>query len=351
MTKNSYSAAGVDLAAAARALDAISEAVESTYDSRVLAGLGAFGGLFELTDLPERPVLVASTDGVGTKTMVAAQLDRVDVLGHDIVNHCLNDILVQGARPLFFLDYIATSRLSPELIARVVSGAAEACRAAGMPLLGGETAEMPGVYRTGELDLVGTIVGIVGRDEIIDGSAIREGDVVLALESGGPQTNGFSLARAALGGHYEDPLDPEDPEGRTVGDALLVPHRSYEQAVRPLLERGLVHGLVHVTGGGIPGNLIRVLPEGLQAEIYTTAWPEPPIFGAIRRAGEVSRQEMYDVFNMGVGFLVVLDPADVAEARALAGETLHEIGRISRGDGGVMLRFPAETDGAPAAGS
>jgi len=343
MTNNSYRAAGVDLAAAARALDAIRVAVTSTYDDRVLAGLGSFGGLFELTDLPERPVLVASTDGVGTKTMVAAQLDRVDVLGHDIVNHCLNDILVQGARPLFFLDYIATSRLSPELIARVVTGAAEACRAAGMPLLGGETAEMPDVYRTGELDLVGTIVGVVGRNEIIDGSAIREGDVVLAFESGGPQTNGFSLARAALGGRYTDPLDPADPDGPTIGDALLVPHRSYEAAVRPLLERDLVHGLVHVTGGGIPGNLVRVLPEGLQADIDTTAWPVPPIFGAIRRAGEVSLQEMYDVFNMGAGFLLVLDPEHAAEARELAGEQLHEIGRISRGTAGVTLDFPDET--------
>jgi len=273
---------------------------------------------------------------------VAAQLDRVDGLGHDIVNHCLNDILVQGAKPLFFLDYIATSRLSPELIARVVTGAAEACRAAGMPLLGGETAEMPGVYRTGELDLVGTIVGVVGRDEIIDGSAIRPGDGVYALESGGLQTNGFSLARAALDGTYSDPLDPEQPDGPTLGDALLVPHRSYEGAVRPILDSGLARGLAHVTGGGIPGNLVRILPAGLQADIDTSSWPVPPVFEAIRRAGEVSRQEMYDVFNMGAGFLLVLDPASAERARELAGEPLHEIGRISSGSGGVKLDFGQE---------
>lgn len=333
MSKSSYKAAGVDLAAAAQALDGIQQAVASTYDDRVLAGLGSFGGMFALRDLPDEPVLVASTDGVGTKTMVAAELDRVDGLGQDIVNHCLNDILVQGARPLFFLDYIASSRLSPELIARVVAGAATACRAAGMPLLGGETAEMPGVYRTGELDLVGTIIGIVGRAEIIDGSAIAAGDVVVALESGGLQTNGFSLARAALGGRYNDPLDADNPDGGTVGDALLVPHRSYAAAIRPLLDRGLVHGLAHVTGGGIPGNLARVLPDGLKAVIDTGSWPVPPIFAEIQRQGEVSDSEMFEVFNMGAGFLAVLPEADLALATELAGEPLHVIGRIEAGSG------------------
>ena len=333
MSKSSYQAAGVDLSAAAETLDGIRQAVTSTYDDRVLAGLGAFGGLFELRDLPDRPVLVASTDGVGTKTMVAAQLDRVDGLGQDIVNHCLNDILVQGAKPLFFLDYIASSRLSPSLIARVVAGAAAACREAGIPLLGGETAEMPGVYRSGELDLVGTIIGLVDRDAIVDGSAIREGDVVVALESGGPQTNGFSLARAALDGRYGDPLDPADASGGTVADALLVPHRQYGSAVWPLLEAGLVHGMAHITGGGIPGNLVRVLPEGLAARIELGSWPVPRIFTLIQERGEVSDLEMYDVFNMGAGFLVVLPEAALEQARELAGEPLHVIGRITAGSG------------------
>lgn len=337
MSKSSYKAAGVDLSAAADALSGIRQAVTSTYDDRVLGGLGAFGGMFELRDLPDQPVLVASTDGVGTKTMVAAQLDRVEGLGQDIVNHCLNDILVHGARPLFFLDYIASSRLSPELIARVVTGAAEACRAAGMPLLGGETAEMPGVYRTGELDLVGTIIGIVGKNEIIDGSAIRDGDVVVALESGGLQTNGFSLARAALDGRFEDPLDAAQPDGSTIGDALLVPHRSFAGAVRPMLDAGLVHGMAHITGGGIPGNLSRVLPKGLKATLETGSWPVPAIFTEIQRQGEVSDREMLDVFNMGAGYLLVLAEADLAAARDAAGETLHVIGRIQPGSGVEFL--------------
>lgn len=333
MSKSSYQAAGVDLDAAEKTLDGIRQAVISTYDDRVLAGLGAFGGLFELRNMPDRPVLVASTDGVGTKTIVATQLDRVEGLGQDIVNHCLNDILVQGAMPLFFLDYIASSRLSPELIARVVRGAAEACRAAGMPLLGGETAEMPGVYRSGELDLVGTIVGIVGRDQIIDGSRIREGDVVVALQSGGLQTNGFSLARAALDGGYLEPVVAAEPDGPSVADALLVPHRSYGPAVRPLLDAGLIHGMAHITGGGIPGNLVRVLPEGLKARIDSGSWPVPPIFSLIQERGEVSSREMFDVFNMGAGFLLVMAESDLEQARGLAGEPLHQIGRITSGSG------------------
>lgn len=338
MKRTAYHAAGVNLEAAAEALDSITDSVKSTYDDRVLAGLGAFGGLFELRDLPEHPVLVASTDGVGTKTMVAAELDRVDGLGRDIVNHCLNDILVQGARPLFFLDYIASSRLSPQLITRVIASAAAACREAGMPLLGGETAEMPGVYRTGELDLVGTIIGIVGRDEVIDGGAIREGDVVVGLDSGGLQTNGFSLARAALDGRYNEPLDSSDPAGPTIGDALLVPHRSYVNAVRPLLDNSLLHGMAHITGGGIAGNLQRVLPEGLSATIDTTAWQPPRIFELIRQGGEVSQQEMFQVFNMGKGYLLVLSPTDLDRARELSGEELQVIGTIGRGEG-VELQF------------
>lgn len=338
MSRSAYEAAGVNLEAAAEALDSITAAVQSTYDDRVLAGLGAFGGLFELRDLPDQPVLVASTDGVGTKTMVAAELDRVDGLGRDIVNHCLNDILVQGARPLFFLDYIASSRLSTQLITRVVASAAAACREAGMPLLGGETAEMPGVYRSGELDLVGTIIGIIGRNEIVDGSAIREGDVVVGLDSGGLQTNGFSLARSALDGRYQEPLNGDEPAGPTIGDALLVPHRSYVSAVRPLLDHGLLHGMTHITGGGIPGNLARVLPEGLAARIDTGAWQPPHIFDLIRRGGEVSQQEMYQVFNMGKGYLLVLSPADLEQARTLSGEELQVIGTIQRGEG-VELVF------------
>ncbi len=333
MSKSSYRIAGVDLDAAEDAVEGIREAVTSTYDDRVLAGLGAFGGLFALRDLPADPVLVASTDGVGTKTVVAGALGQFEGLGVDLVNHCVNDILVQGARPLFFLDYVASSRLDPEVVRGVVRGVARACREAGMPLLGGETAEMPGVYRTGELDLVGTIVGIAGKADIIDGSAIREGDVVVALASGGLQTNGFSLARAVLDGEYNRPLDPGNPGGGTIGDALLLPHRSYRRPVVPLLEKKLVRGMAHITGGGIPGNLARVLPDGLGAEIAYGSWPVPQIFRIIQERGEVSTQEMHRVFNMGAGFLLVMREEDLEEAASLAGEQLSVVGRITAGTG------------------
>lgn len=337
MSGASYKTAGVDLEAADLALASIREAVESTYDERVLAGIGAFGGLFDLGDLPDRPVLVASTDSVGTKTAVATALGRYEGLGIDIVNHCLNDILVQGAKPLFFLDYFATSHLVPSVLEGVVRGIARACRAAGMPLLAGETAEMPGVYQGEEIDLVGSIVGVVGRADIIDGSRIRPGDAVVALASGGPQTNGFSLARVVLGNAYREPLDPAAPDGPTVGDALLVPHRSYLHAVTPLLRAGMVHGMAHITGGGIPGNLVRVLPAGTGAVIRRGSWDIPPIFTLIQRRGEVSDDEMHRVFNMGAGFLLVLAEEDVAEAERLAGEPLAVIGRIEEGAGVTLV--------------
>lgn len=328
MSSSKYHAAGVNLDAADHTIDLIREAVSSTYDARVLAGIGAFGGLFALTDLPAEPVLVASTDGVGTKTIVAASVNQYEGLGHDIVHHCINDILVQGAHPLFFLDYIASSRLDPQLVARVVVSAADACRSAGIALLGGETAEMPGVYQRGELDLVGTIVGVVDRNAIIDGSAIKAGDVVVALQSGGLQTNGFSLARAILTGRYSEPF-----AGGVIADALLVPHRSYLTPVRPLLDAQLVSGLAHVTGGGIPGNLSRILPDGLSAELQADSWPVPEIFKLIQDAGQVTDKEMHRVFNMGAGFLVVLPEEHLAQARKLAGEELHVIGRITPGSG------------------
>ncbi len=333
MKQHTYSAAGVNLDAADEALSGIREAVESTYDGRVLAGIGSFGGLFDASGLPEDAVLVASTDGVGTKTMVAAAMGRFESLGVDLVNHCVNDILVQGATPLFFLDYVASSRLVPEVVSGVVRGVAAACREAGMALLGGETAEMPGVYRVGEIDLVGTIIGVVRRGEVIDGSSIRDGDGVYALASGGPQTNGFSLARAVLSGDYRSPLRADDPDGTTIGDALLVPHRSYAKAVRPLLDAGLVHGMAHITGGGIPGNLVRVLPDGLGATIQRGSWEVPEIFSLIQRRGEVSDEEMHRAFNMGAGFLVVMDDADRERAQELAGEPLVRIGTISPGQG------------------
>ena len=245
-----YKRAGVDLEASEQTLDLIRDAVKRTYTPNVLAGLGAFGGLYNANDLKRlnNPVLVASTDGVGTKTKVAVALGKTYTLGFDIVHHCVNDILVQGAKPLFFLDYVAAARLEPPLIADLVTGIAEACEALGVPLLGGETAEMPGVYAEDEFDLVGTIIGLVDKGEIVDGSQIKPGDKLLALMSGGLQTNGFSLARRVL----EDKLHDVFGES-TVGETLLTPHRSYLETVILLLERGLVRGMAHITGGGSTG--------------------------------------------------------------------------------------------------
>jgi phosphoribosylformylglycinamidine cyclo-ligase len=322
-----YRNAGVDLDAADDALAAIREAVTSTYDERVLAGLGSFGGLYALDDLPARPVLVASTDGVGTKTRVATAVGRLDGLGEDLVNHCVNDILVQGARPLFFLDYIASSRLRSEQVGAVVGSAARACREAGIPLLGGETAEMPGVYVEGELDLVGTIVGLVARDRLVDGSAVRPGDRILALPSSGLHTNGFSLARAVLSDRYDQRL-----QDGTVAQALLVPHRSYLWAVEPLLAvPGLLHGMAHITGGGIPGNLPRVLPQGTGARIELGSWPVPEIFGLIAELGGVGTFEMHRVFNMGAGYLLLVAADRVDQVRERCPEPLWLIGTVTEG--------------------
>jgi len=311
-----YRAAGVDLGAGDETMARIKGAVTASYTPQVLAGLGAFGGLFDASALKgmDAPVLVASTDGVGTKTKVAAALGRFDTLGQDLVNHCVNDILVQGAQPLFFLDYVASARLEPASAATLIGGVAAGCQAHGIPLLGGETAELPGVYEAGEFDLVGTLVGVAERSRLVTGGAVQAGDHILGLPSGGLQTNGFSLARHVLSARYTDPLGDT-----TVGEALLAPHRSFLAAVTPLLEAGLVRGMAHITGGGLPGNLPRVLPDGLGAEI-TPGWPVPTIFRLIEQAGGISSDEMYRVFNMGVGFVVIVSPEDAAEVHRLCPE-------------------------------
>jgi len=328
----SYQAAGVDLSAAQDALDRIEAAVASTYTPRVLRGLGSFGGLFRASDLPERPVLVATTDGVGTKTCVAAELGRWRGIGRDLVNHCVNDLLVQGASPLFFLDYLASARLEPGRIGELVGGMASACREAGAALLGGETAEMPGVYVPGEIDVVGTLVGVVSEDRLLDGSRIREGDLLLGIASGGLQTNGFSLARSVLESRYAEPL----ADGRSIADHLLDEHRSFLPALAPLLDAAVVRGAAHVTGGGLPGNLPRVLPDGLGARI-DGSWPEPEIFATIRRLGGVEETEMRRVFNLGVGFVVAVAPADLERARQLCTEPLLSVGTV---EGGAGVHWP-----------
>jgi phosphoribosylformylglycinamidine cyclo-ligase len=333
-----YAEAGVDIAAGTRAVELMTAAVRSTYGPEVLAGIGAFGGLFDASALKQLrdPVLVASTDGVGTKTKVAAALDRWDTIGQDIVNHSINDILVQGARPLFFLDYVAASKIDAGRIAAVVGGCAAACREAGCALLGGETAEMPGVYEPGEIDLAGAIVGVVERADIIDGKRIQPGDAIIGLPSTGLHTNGYSLARRALAGL--DWRAPLAELGGPVGEALLAVHRSYLRPVQALRAAGVdVRGLAHITGGGMPDNLPRILPDGTAALIRRGAWPEPPLFGLIQRLGSVPDDELFHVFNMGLGMLAVMPQSHIARALdALPGDA-HHVGEIVAGHGNVRV--------------
>lgn len=326
-TKGAYGAAGVDLDAGNRAVELMSDAVRSTYGPEVLLGIGAFGGLWDARGLQamRSPVLVASTDGVGTKTVVSAAMDLYENLGQDIVNHCVNDILVQGAEPLLFLDYVAMPTLDPTQVARLVAGVAAACREAGCALIGGETAEMPGVYVEGQMDLVGTIIGMVERDEIVDGTTIAPGDLLYGLPSSGLHTNGFSLVRRVFSPERWHRHEAE--LGTTLGEALAAPHRSYLQAYRALKGQVRIKGMAHITGGGFPDNLPRILPPGVMAIVRRKAWQVPPLFALIEREGRVDHDEMYRVFNMGIGMVLVLSPEDGAEAQRLLPE-LIQIGEV-----------------------
>jgi phosphoribosylformylglycinamidine cyclo-ligase len=307
-----YKAAGVDIDAGNVAVAKMKPAIRATFTPQVLADVGSFGGLYALENLPPAPVLVASTDGVGTKVKLAAQLGRWESIGHDIVNHCVNDILVQNARPLFFLDYIATSKLAPDAVAMVVTGIAHACRAAGCALLGGETAEMPGVYVEGAFDLVGTVVGLVARSALLPRlEAMREGDLLIGLPSSGPHTNGYSLIRQAVAGRD---LAEELEDGQTLADALLSPHRAYLQEVDRIQAAGLpLHGLAHITGGGLLENVPRVLPEHLAAEVELQSWPLPPLFRNLVEWSGMQGIEPYRVLNMGIGMVCIV-PAEGAQA-------------------------------------
>ena len=334
-----YAASGVDIDAGNRAVELMRASVRATYDERVLAGIGAFGGLFDAGALKamRAPVLVASTDGVGTKVKLAARARRFESIGHDIVNHCVNDILVQGARPLFFLDYLASSRLDAALMAEIVSGMAAACRAAGCALLGGETAEMPGVYAPGEFDVAGTIIGVVEREHILPRSDLRAGDVLLGLRSSGPHTNGFSLIRTVFA---DEALDTVLPElGTTLDEALLAPHRSYLGLLDPLLgqQPQFIKALVHLTGGGFMENIPRVLPEGVRAIVRPGAWPVPPVFSLIRERGTIAIEEMCRVFNMGIGMVVIVSSGDVHEVQSRLAEECWVIGELAGGTRGVEL--------------
>jgi phosphoribosylformylglycinamidine cyclo-ligase len=329
-----YRDAGVDIDAGNETVRRIRSLARSTFTPGVLSDIGSFGGLFRLnTDRYREPVLVSSADGVGTKLKVAFMTGRHDTVGADLVNHCVNDILVQGAEPLFFLDYLATGRLSPAVAEQVIGGVARGCRENGCALIGGETAEMPGFYADGEYDIAGFIVGVVERSGIIDGRDIVPGDVLIGLPSAGLHTNGYSLARHVLfdlAGLKSDTLDPV--LGATIGEALLAPHRSYLAVMRPAIEAGLVKGMAHITGGGITENLPRVLPGVCAARIDRSAWVAPPIFGIIQERGNIDIDEMYRVFNMGIGFVVACAASD--ERRLLAALTGHQavvIGGVTAG--------------------
>ncbi|MEZ4731705.1 MAG: phosphoribosylformylglycinamidine cyclo-ligase [Caldilineaceae bacterium] len=305
MGNATYKAAGVDIDAGQQAVELMKSAIRSTFTANVLADVGAFGGLFALDMLPSQPVLVASTDGVGTKVKLAAQLGRWEGIGHDIVNHCVNDILVQNARPLFFLDYIATSKLVPTAVAAVVTGIAAACRAVGCALLGGETAEMPGVYTEGAFDVAGTVVGLVDRSTLLPRpTEMVAGDLLIGLPSSGPHTNGYSLIRQLIAGRD---LTAPWADGQTLADALLASHRCYVAEVDALQTAGIpLLGMAHITGGGFLDNLPRVLPPHLRGVIARQRWAMPPLFQQLTAWGQLTQEEGFRVFNMGIGMILIV---------------------------------------------
>jgi phosphoribosylformylglycinamidine cyclo-ligase len=337
-----YASAGVDLAAADAAKARIGALVAGTRTTLSTGKVGAFGGMVRVPAGMAKPTLVLSTDGVGTKVLVALQAGRFDGVGEDLVNHSVNDILVHGATPIAFMDYIAGSALEIEQIAGIVEGIARGCRAHGMALAGGETAQMPGLYQPGTFDLAGTIIGVVEEDRALHGEAIVPGDVLLGYASTGLHTNGYTLARHIVFDRMRLELDDVLGEtGRTVADGLLAIHRSYFRSVMPVLDR--MHGLAHITGGGIPGNLLRILPAGGEAVVDPDAWPLPPLFATLQRAGKVSPEEMRDVFNLGVGLIAVLPSEAVSAAQAAAradGVDTWPIGKIRRGTTAVRFTRP-----------
>ncbi|MEO6463877.1 MAG: phosphoribosylformylglycinamidine cyclo-ligase [Candidatus Eisenbacteria bacterium] len=336
-----YDEAGVDIARADATLKGLKDVIRSTFTPHVKGDVGHFAGLCELPGAgPDAPLIAASTDGVGTKLLIARDTGRHAGVAGDLVRHCVNDILVLGARPLFFLDYFACGVLAPAVLEETVRGIAEACRADGLALLGGETAEMPDLYPPGDYDLAGTVVGFVSRDRVVDGRSIRAGDELWALPSLGLHTNGYALARriVATRGLAWDASLP-GAEG-TVADLLLAPHRSYLATLWPLVERGVLAGLVHVTGGGIPGNLVRVLPPGVRARVERASWTWPLLFRALGDLGDVAREEMEKVMNLGVGMILVVHPEDAAAVRddlVARGEAPWRLGTIEAGRRGVDL--------------
>ena len=335
--QHTYRAAGVDLDVAQEVKRRIAGIASPTHGSEVLSGIGSFGAMYELADYRE-PVLVSSTDGVGTKLKIASMLGRFETIGEDLVNLCVNDIIVSGASPLFFLDYVAVGQLDPEVIQDLVGGMARACQRIGCALIGGETAQMPGLYEEGELDLAGFVVGAVEKSDVKDPATAREGDVLVGLPSNGLHTNGYSLVRHALG--LDDDLTPlgefHAELGGTLGEALLAPHRSYYSDLKTLFP--LVKTAAHITGGGLPENMPRALPEGLGASFDTATWAVPPIFSVLQELSDIPRDEMYRVFNMGLGMVLVCDRTDAATVVSEIGEArvVGEVG-VPTEEGRVVL--------------
>lgn len=336
-----YKDAGVDIGAADAAKARIKSLAKATFNSSVLSEIGSFGGMFR-PDLGayQEPVLVASTDGVGTKIKVAIAAGVHDSVGYDLVAHCVNDILVQGAVPLFFLDYIALGKMDAARVEAIVAGFARGCQEFGCPLLGGETAEMPGTYAPEDYDLAGFIVGVVEKRKALTGALVREGDLLIGLPSAGLHTNGYSLARKVLFEVMGLAVDSRLPElGLSVGRALLLPHRGYLHALEPLLERGKIRALAHITGGGFQGNIPRVLPAGLGARIRTRSWSVPPIFRLIQEGGRIGDAEMFRTFNMGIGMVVIVAPEDhhdVEHSLERRGESSFLIGSVVAQEGVVL---------------
>jgi phosphoribosylformylglycinamidine cyclo-ligase len=332
---SAYRQAGVDIDAGTRAVDLMKQAVRSTFGPRVLADIGLFGGLYALDERPDGQVLVSSADSVGTKLKLASILDSYRLLGHDIVNHCANDILACGARPIFFLDYFAAGKIVPEQVADVVTGMAEACRASGCALIGGETAELPGIYAHGQFDVVGFIVGTVARDRLVLGDRIAPGDAVLALPSSGLHTNGYSLARKVLGLDTDERTARErltrfiPALGRTLGEALTEPHHPYLPEIGPLLDlpERPIKGMAHITGGGLLDNIPRILPANSAVQLDTRAWEVPPLFRLIQQEGNISDDEMRRVFNMGLGMVLIVSQDHVFSLTARTPD-LIQIGKV-----------------------
>ncbi len=337
-----YAEAGVDIEAGEEAVQRIKTLARKTFNDSVLSEIGSFGGFFK-PDLGavSKPVFVSSADGVGTKLKLAFMTDRHTTVGEDLVNHCTNDILVHGAKPLFFLDYIGVGKLRQDVVADLVEGLSRGCMNSGMALIGGETAELPDFYSPGEYDVAGFIVGMVDQDHIINGSTITEGDVCIGLASNGLHTNGYTLARKVA---FEiaglKPDDHVDELGSTIYDALMKVHRCYGPTIHPLLAEYSVHGMAHITGGGIPGNLSRVLPDTVDARISKSSWPVLPVFDYLKKAGNIDPQDMFNAFNMGIGYVLVVnsDDADrVLDWLTKRGETTYRIGEIVKGSGKVEL--------------